>query len=168
MLMSMRHRSSTSVIAALARAALAATGSACGGGQPSGAVSTLTPTNSAIGTPSPGTTAKGPARTSSSATAAPSSTAASTSVPAPDASASASTTGVTDASIRTDLLRRLGASPNLVGLEIEVRVSDRVVYLLGTVKTRAERLFAQHIAETEPGVADVDNRLEVVPGGGGY
>lgn len=54
------------------------------------------------------------------------------------------------------------------GLEIEVRVAHRVVYLSGTVKSRAEKAAAEHIAVTESGIAKVVSLLEVVPGGGGY
>jgi osmotically-inducible protein OsmY len=75
---------------------------------------------------------------------------------------------VTDASLRADLIKRLGASPTLVGLEIKVRVAQRIVYLSGTVKSRAEKAAAEHIAVTEPGIAKVVSLLAVVPGGGGY
>ena len=170
MLTPMRRRSSRLARAALALAtlaALAAAGSACGGGgQPGAVVSTLTPsavaTAAATGTPSPGTTAKGTARPSSGPTAA------STATPGSAGSASASPAAITDAGIRADLLRRLGASPTLVGLEIRVRVVHRVVYLSGTVKTKAEKTAAEHIAVTEPDIAKVESLIEIVPGGGGY
>ncbi len=71
-------------------------------------------------------------------------------------------------SIRADLIKRLGASPTLVGLEIQVRVQNRIVYLFGTVKSRREKAAAEHIAVTEPGVKKVVSLLSVVPGGGGY
>ena len=75
---------------------------------------------------------------------------------------------VTDASIRADLIKRLGASPTLVGLEIQVRVQHRIVYLFGTVKSRREKAAAERIAVTEPGIVKVVSLLSVVPGGGGY
>jgi hypothetical protein len=159
----MRRRTSTLVFAALVLVALAATGSACGDGGRPAAVSTLAPsTAAATGAPSPGTTTNGPAKPSSRATVAPTSTS------PPATPVSASPTAVTDASLRADLIKRLGASPTLVGLEIEVRVAHRVVYLSGTVKSRTEKAAAEHIAVTEPGIAKVVSLLEVVPGGGGY
>jgi hypothetical protein len=160
-----RRRRSTLVFAAFLLVALAATGSACGDGGRPAAVSTLPPSTAApavTSTPSPGTTTNGPAGASSGTTVAPTSTS------PPATPVSASPTEVTDASLRADLVKRLGASPTLVGLEIEVRVAHRVVYLSGTVKSRAEKAAAEHIAVTEPGIAKVVSLLEVVPGGGGY
>jgi osmotically-inducible protein OsmY len=153
--------------------ALAAAGSACGdGGRPAG-VSTLSPstgsTTTAPGHPSPGTTTNGAADDlSSGATVAPASTSASASASTPATSVAPSPAAVTDASLRAELIKRLGASPTLVGLEVKVRVVHRVVYLSGTVKSRAEKVAAEHIAVTEPGIAKVVSLLEVVPGGGGY
>jgi hypothetical protein len=168
----MRRRWSTLVFAAFALVALAATGSACGDGGRPAAVSTLAPstatTAAVTGTPSPGTTTNGPAGLSSGATVAPTSTSVPTSTSPPATPVSASPMAVTDASLRADLIKRLGASPTLVGLEIKVRVAQRIVYLSGTVKSRAEKAAAEHIAVTEPGIAKVVSLLAVVPGGGGY
>jgi hypothetical protein len=170
MLAPMRRRSSTLVLAALALVALVATGSACGNDGRTAAVSTLAPSAAATatvsGTPSPGTTGVGPAGLANGTTAAPTPASSPTSIPS--APVSATPAAVTDASLRADLVRRLGASPTLVGLEIEVRVVHRVAYLLGTVKSRAEKTAAEHVAVTEPGIAKVVSLLEVVPGGGGY
>jgi BON domain len=160
-----RRRRSTLVFAAFLLVALAATGSACGDGGRPAAAATLAPsiaTTAVTGAPSPGTTTNGPAGPSSGATVAPTSTS------PPVTPVSARPTAVTDASLRADLIKRLGASPTLVGLEIEVRVAHRVVYLTGTVKSRAEKAAAEHIAVTERGIAKVVSLLEVVPGGGGY
>jgi hypothetical protein len=161
-----RRRWSTLVFATFLLVALAATGSACGDGGRPAAVSTLAPstatTAAVTGTPSPGTTTNGAAGPSSGTTVAPTSTS------SPTTPVSASPNALTDASLRADLIKRLGASPTLVGLEIEVRVAHRVVYLSGTVKSRAEKAAAEHIAMTEPGIAKVVSLLEVVPGGGGY
>jgi hypothetical protein len=163
----LRRHYSTLVFAALILVALAAAGSACGDGGRPAAVSTLSPSTGSTTTaprhPSPGTTTTGAASgLSSGATVAPAS--AST----PSTSVSPSPAAITDASLRADLIKRLGASPTLVGLEIRVRVVHRVVYLLGTVKSRAEKAAAEHIAVTEPGIAKVVSLLEIVPGGGGY
>jgi hypothetical protein len=167
----LRRHYSTLVFAALLLVALAAAGSACGDGARPAGVSTLSPstgsTTTAPGHPSPGTTTNGAADgLSSGATVAPASTSTPGSTPA--TSVSPSPAAVTDASLRADLIKRLGASPTLVGLEIKVRVVHRVVYLSGTVKSRAEKVAAEHIAVTEPGIAKVVSLLEVVPGGGGY
>ena len=171
MLTPMRCRSSRLARAAVALAtlaALAAAGSACGGGRPAAVVSTLTPSAAAsaaaTATPSPGTTAGGTAKPSGDTTVAPASTA----TPGSAGSVSASPAVITDAGIRADLLKRLGSSPTLVGLEIKVRVVHRVVYLFGTVKSKAEKAAAEHIAVTEPGIARVESLIEIVPGGGGY
>ncbi len=170
MLTPMRRRSSRLACAALALATLAAlaAGSACGGGRPAAVVSTLTPSAAAstapAGTPSPGTSGGGTAQPLGGATVRPASTA----TPSSAGSGSVSPAVITDTSIRADLLKRLGASPTLVGLEIKVRVVHRVVYLFGTVKSKAEKAAAEHIAVTEPGVARVESLIEIVPGGGGY
>jgi len=151
------------LLAALAVLALAAAGSACGdGGRPAAVASTLTPSVVAStvpgGTPSPGATGSGSAHPATSPGAA------ATATPRP----SVTPARVTDASIRADLVRRLGASPTLVGLEIEVRVQNRIVYLFGTVKSQHEKAVAERIAVTEPGIVKVVSLLKVVPGGGGY
>ena len=155
-----RRHWSTLVLAALVLIALAAAGSACGDGGRAGAVSTLSPSTS--------TTTNGPTGLSGGATIAPAPTSAPVSTSPPPTPVSASPAAVTDASLRADLIKRLGASPTLVGLEIKVRVVHRVVYLSGTVKSRAEKAAAEHIAVTEPGIAKVVSLLEIVPGGGGY
>ena len=157
--------------AALVLVTIATTGSACGDGGRPAAVSTLSPsaatTATAPGTPSPATTTNGTAA-GPSATGAPAATSVPASTSRPTAPASTGPTAVTDASLRADLIKRLGASPTLVGLEIKVRVFQRIVYLSGTVKSKAEKAAAEHIAVTEPGVAKVVSLLEIVPGGGGY
>jgi hypothetical protein len=155
-------------LAAFAVLALAATAAACGhGGRPAAVASTLTPspTTSTIpaGSPSPGASPGASAHPTTSPGVVPTSTPATT----PTATAAPSAK-VTDASIRADLIKRLGASPTLVGLEIQVRVQNRIVYLFGTVKTRREKATAEHIAVTEPGIKKVVSLLSVVPGGGGY
>ena len=160
----LRRHYSTLVFAALILVALTAAGSACGdAGRPAG-VSTLSPstgsTTNVPGHPSPGTTTNATDGLPSGATVAPTST--------PATSVSTSPSAITDASLRADLIKRLGASPTLVGLEIRVRVVHRVVYLSGTVKSRAEKVAAEHIAVTERGIAKVVSLLEIVPGGGGY
>ena len=161
MLAPMRRRRSTLVLATLFLVALAAAGAACGDGGRPAAVSTLSP--------SPGTTINGAAGgLAGGATIAPAPTSAPISTSPSSTAVSASPAPVTDARLRADLIRRLGASPTLVGLEIKVRVVHRVAYLSGTVKSRAEKTAAEHIAVTEPGIAKVVSLLEIVPGGGGY
>lgn len=155
-------------LAAFAVLALAATAAACGdGGRPAAVASTLTPSavSSTIpaGSPSPGASPGASARPTTSPGVTPTSTPTSTATAKP-----ATPAKVTDASIRADLIKRLGASPTLVGLEIQVRVQNRIVYLFGTVKSRREKAAAEHIAVTEPGVKKIVSLLSVVPGGGGY
>jgi hypothetical protein len=164
MLLAMRRRLQLPLVV-LALLALAATLSACGdGGRPAAVASTLAPSavgsSLPAGTPSPAATASGSAHPATSA-----STAATI---APSTSATPTTARVTDASIRADLTERLGASPTLVGLEIQVRVVHRVVYLFGTVKSQREKAAAERIAVTEPGIVKVVSLLSIVPGGGGY
>jgi osmotically-inducible protein OsmY len=154
------------VVAILALVALAAAGSACGdGGRPAAVASTLAPSaaSSVPGTLSPGATTNGPAQPAKS----PGTTSTSSASPTLASSAGPTPAKVTDASIRADVVRRLGASPTLVGLEIGVRVENRVVYLFGTVKSKGEKAAAEHIAVTEPGIVKVVSLLKIVPGGGG-
>ena len=161
MLAPMRRHRSTLVLAVLVLITLAAAASACGDGGPPAAVSALSP--------SPGTTTDAAAGgLAGGATIAPAPTSAPISTSPSPTAVSASPAAATDTSLRADLIRRLGASPTLVGLEIKVRVVHRVVYLSGTVKSRAEKTAAEHIAVTEPGIAKVVSLLEIVPGGGGY
>ena len=165
MLVAMRRRPHVPFVA-LALLALAATASACSdGGQPAAIASTMAPSavgsSLPAGTPSPVATASGSARPATSPSTAATSTASASATPTASAK-------VTDASIRADLTRRLGASPTLVGLEIQVRVAHRVVYLFGTVKSQREKAAAERIAVTEPGIVKVVSLLKIVPGGGGY
>ena len=169
MLAAMRSRVTPLLVLALV--ALATTAAACGdGSHPAVVASSLTP--AVTGTPTPGATTNGPSGTVTSPGAASSSA-------APNAGATATTTSptpsggatpaqVTDAGIRADIVKRLGESPSLVGLDVGVRVKHRVVYLFGTVKSKAEKVTAEHIAVTEPGIVKVVSLIQIVPGGGGY
>ena len=168
MLAAMRSRVTPLLVLALV--ALATTAAACGdGSQPAVVASSLTP--AVTGTPTPGATTNGPSGTvtspsAASPSAAPSAGATATTSPTP--SGGATPAQVTDASIRADIVKRLGESPSLVGLDVGVRVKHRVVYLFGTVKSKAEKVTAEHIAVTEPGIVKVVSLIQIVPGGGGY
>jgi hypothetical protein len=163
-------RGAPSLIAAmLTLAVLTAAGSACGdGGRPAAVASTLAPSTaaSASAVASPSATTNGTARPTKSPGTAP--TSASSAAPTSTPPAGAAPAKVTDASIRADVLRRLGASPTLVGLSVGVRVVHRIVYLFGTVESNDQKTAAEHIAVTEPGIKKVVSMLKIVPGGGGY
>ena len=169
-MLSAMRRTPPLVVAMLTLITLVAAVSACGdGGQPAAVASTLAPSAATSGgatVASPGATTNGTAQPTTS----PAAAATSTSSAAPTAPSSAGPTParVTDASIRADIVKRLGASPTLVGLSVGVRVVNRVVYLFGTVKSQAEKTTAEHIAVSEPGILKVVSLLKIVPGGGGY
>jgi len=130
-------------------------------------LSTVPPVTSPSASPSPGTAKKGLGLTLSPTPAGQASTdQTGTAIPSPSPSPSGAS--ITDKSIRADIVRRLAASPVLVGLTFKVFVHDRVVVLAGTVKTKVQKTTAEQIAVTEPGVKKVVSYVKVVPGGGGY
>lgn len=63
----------------------------------------------------------------------------------------------TTASIKTELL----ANSDTSGLDVNVDTAYGVVTLNGVVESAAERQLIEQIAETTPGVRDVDNEIEV-------
>ena len=167
------HTSWAAVVLPLAIALLALALAGCGdGGTPAPIADTLTPTPglstvppmSASASPSPGST-QGTTLAPSPGAQSPSGQTA-TAIPSPSPSASGAT--ITDKSIRADIVRRLAASPVLVGLDFRVFVHKRVVVLAGTVKTKVQKTTAEQIAVTEPGIKKVISYVKVVPGGGGY
>jgi osmotically-inducible protein OsmY len=156
------------IVATLTLIALAVAVSACGdGGRPAALASTLAPSaaTSVSAVPAPAAT-NGTAQPTRSPGAAATSTSSAT--PTSPSSVGPTPAKVTDASIRAAIVKRLGASPTLVGLAVGVRVVQRVVYLFGTVESKDQKAAAEHIAVTEPGIAKVVSLLKIVPGGGGY
>ncbi|HEX6965657.1 MAG TPA: BON domain-containing protein [Gemmatimonadaceae bacterium] len=63
--------------------------------------------------------------------------------------------------IHEDIHDQLTAHPDLDASDIEVRVSDGVVTLTGTVDSRAAKRMARDIADATPGVRDVRNELTI-------
>jgi hypothetical protein len=51
--------------------------------------------------------------------------------------------------------------PDIDASDIEVRVDEGIVTLMGTVEDRHEKRLAEYIAEDSLGVDDVDNQLKV-------
>ena len=66
-----------------------------------------------------------------------------------------------DARIAEDINDRLMLSDEIDPREVEVRVENGEVSLLGTVETRWEKRVAERIADSVAGVKDVDNRLKI-------
>lgn len=70
---------------------------------------------------------------------------------------------VVEAKVRLALLEKLGTD----GLKVEVAVSGDTATLTGEVSRRATEELAEEVALTVPGIARVDNRIELAkePGG---
>ncbi len=66
-----------------------------------------------------------------------------------------------DTRIQEDVCDRLMLEDELDPSAIDVRVESGVVSLAGTVATRLEKRLAEQIADSVPGVTDVDNRLRI-------
>jgi len=66
-----------------------------------------------------------------------------------------------DARIAEDINDRLMLSDEIDPSEVEVRVENGEVSLLGTVETRWEKRLAERLADSVAGVKDVDNRLKI-------
>lgn len=65
-----------------------------------------------------------------------------------------------DDAIREDLCELLMDDPDVDATEIDVRVSDGVVTLDGTVRERGMKHLAERLAESVRGVRDVQNNLQ--------
>jgi len=63
--------------------------------------------------------------------------------------------------IREEVSDRLMTHPDIDASDIEVRVENGIVTLMGTVEDRHEKRLAEYIAEDAIGVDDVDNQLKV-------
>lgn len=63
--------------------------------------------------------------------------------------------------MREEISDRLMTHPDIDASDIEVRVEDGIVTLMGTVEDRHEKRLAEYIAEDALGVDDVDNQLKV-------
>ena len=67
-----------------------------------------------------------------------------------------------DERIREDVCIRLTEHPDIDASDIEVIVSDGTVRLTGNVDDRETKRLAERVAETVPGVEDVQNELHCV------
>ena len=130
----------------------AATLAACGGdgSAPAPPTRTLTPDASP-------TTGKRGATTVPSV--APSATPSAT--PTASATPTPTPTRITDKAIKAGILARIAQEPGLRGFDIRVAVNDKVVYLRGRVRTKAQRTLVEQIALTEPGVKKVVSAIDV-------
>lgn len=70
-----------------------------------------------------------------------------------------------DESIREEVNQRLTDHPDIDPSEVEVRVEECVVSLSGTVEDRHAKRLAEDIAESVPGVVDVNNQIRVAKHG---
>lgn len=68
-----------------------------------------------------------------------------------------------DKTIRQDIVAHLAWDARINPVNIDVRVEDGAVQLVGTTATYSERIAAYEAAWTVPGVVSVDNRLLVTP-----
>ena len=68
-----------------------------------------------------------------------------------------------DDRIQRDIKAQMAESPMLRDAGIEIRVERRLVVLTGEVRLYEQRLIADRIAWTTPGVFEVDNEIRVVP-----
>lgn len=66
-----------------------------------------------------------------------------------------------DARIHEDICDRLTADPQVDAFDIEVRVKDAEVTLVGNVRSRQEKRHAEDVASSVTGVKDVMNELRV-------
>jgi hypothetical protein len=66
-----------------------------------------------------------------------------------------------DDRIREAICDRLTVHEAVDASDMEVHVHDGIVTLAGSVEDRQQKRLAEWIAEDEPGVNDVDNRLEI-------
>ena len=69
-----------------------------------------------------------------------------------------------DDRIREDVCDRLSIDDDVDASEIQVRVENGEVTLVGTVQTRSMKHQAEDLAEAVPGVSDVHNQLRVLKG----
>lgn len=71
--------------------------------------------------------------------------------------------GSGDTELQREVLQQITASEAMRGTRIEVHVSQDLVVLTGTVRLYEQRLVAERIAWTAPGVFEVDNEIQVLP-----
>lgn len=69
-----------------------------------------------------------------------------------------------DARIEEDVNDRLLMEDEIDPSDVEVRVQDGVVTLLGHVGSRADKVLAESITDSVAGVRDVKNQLEIATG----
>lgn len=68
-----------------------------------------------------------------------------------------------DERIREDICERLTDDPRIDASDIEVQVEKAEVTLAGSVRTREEKHFTEHLVERITGVREVNNTLKVKP-----
>jgi len=136
--------------------------SACGSSTPAVRSSTLLPSPSPSLPGGTGAGAQSPTPVGTPSTISP--TAATS--PGPSSSSTTGAARPTDKEIRADIIKRLVAAPDLVGLTFGVAVHDRVVTLAGTVETKGQKRTAEHIAVTEPGIVKVVSYVRVAQASG--
>ena len=68
-----------------------------------------------------------------------------------------------DDRIQREIEAKIAQSSELRGVNIAVRVEQRLVVLTGRVRLYEQKLVSESIAWTTPGVFEVDNELWVVP-----
>lgn len=68
-----------------------------------------------------------------------------------------------DERIREDICERLTEDPRIDASDVEVHVADAEVTLAGSVRTRDEKHFTEHVVERIIGVREVNNNLKVRP-----
>jgi hypothetical protein len=137
---------------------------ACGGDRPAVDVTVLTPSPGAQGDATSVMTLSPSPLPDSGATPTPPTKGATPTptVVTPTATAAAPP-NATDGSIRLSIRRRISQDPALQDITMRVEVKDRVVTLVGRVKSEAQRERCQQIALTEPGVKRLISAIEVMP-----
>jgi hypothetical protein len=142
-----RRRLIAAALLAVTLAAALLTAAACGDGSEATPVTrTLAPVAS-------------PSGSKHGASASPSATG--TATTAPSATPSPTPTHFTDKAIKREILARIAQTPGLKGFAITVTVTNRVVYLGGRVRTKAQRELAEQTALHVPGVKKVVSAIDV-------
>jgi hypothetical protein len=68
-----------------------------------------------------------------------------------------------DERIREDICERLTEDPRIDASDVDVQVANAEVTLTGSVRTRDEKHFTEHVVERIIGVREVNNNLKVRP-----
>ena len=68
---------------------------------------------------------------------------------------------VDDASLKNDVVSAMALDPTVEPFDVNIKVHDQVVTLLGTVKSQQERVWAERDAKSVVGVRAVENKLKI-------